>query len=53
MLVRGAVEQAIADGYAVVPVCPYVAAWLPKHPEYSAHVVQPTSRHLGALRTRK
>lgn len=53
VLVRGAVEQAIADGCAVVPVCPYVAAWLPKHPEYAAHVVQPAGRHLRALRTRE
>lgn len=50
VLVRAVVEDTIAAGLHVVPVCPYVAAWLPKHPEYAAHVVQPRSEHLRALR---
>lgn len=52
VLVRGAVEQAIADGYRIVPVCPYVARWLPKHPEYAEHVVAPTAAHLRAVNER-
>ncbi len=52
VLVKFAVEDAIAQGYAVVPVCPYVAAWLPKHPEYDAHVVAPTPAHLAELKSR-
>ena len=48
-LVREVVEDTIAAGLAVVPVCPYVAAWLPKHPEYAAHVVEPTPEHHARL----
>ena len=51
VLVRAAVEDAIARGYSIVPVCPYVAAWLPKHPEYGEHVVAPTSEHRSAVRS--
>lgn len=47
--VKFAVEDAIAQGHAVAPVCPYVAAWLPKHPEYDAHVVAPTPAHIARL----
>ncbi|MDP5225931.1 MULTISPECIES: GNAT family N-acetyltransferase [Arthrobacter] len=49
VLVRAAVDDVIASGFAVVPVCPYVAAWLPKHPEYAEHVVQPHRQHLLAV----
>lgn len=49
VLVRAAVEDAIAAGFAVVPVCPYVKGWLPKHPEYAAHVVNPRPEHLQAI----
>ena len=33
-LVRGAVEQARAQGLKVVQRCSYVADWLKKHPEF-------------------
>lgn len=49
VLVQQVVEDVIASGRLIVPVCPYVAAWLPKHPEYAEHVVQPTREHLQAL----
>lgn len=49
-LVRGAVEHATREGYAIVPVCPYVAAWLPKHPEFAEHAVEPRQEHLDAVR---
>ncbi|MEY9853117.1 putative GNAT family acetyltransferase [Leifsonia sp. EB41] len=44
-LVRTVLDDAIAQGRSIVPVCPYIAAWLPKHPEYADHVVRPTSEH--------
>ncbi|WP_120523027.1 GNAT family N-acetyltransferase [Arthrobacter celericrescens] len=50
VLVRAAVEDVIGAGYAVVPVCPYVAAWLPKHPEYADSVVKPTPAHFRAVK---
>jgi predicted GNAT family acetyltransferase len=31
-LVRAAVEHARAEGLKLVPTCPYVAAWLERHP---------------------
>jgi len=51
-LVRAVVDDLISDGRALVPVCPYVSAWLPKHPEYAEHVVRLTPLHLEELRTR-
>jgi hypothetical protein len=31
-LVRAAVDHARANGLKLVPTCPYVAAWLERHP---------------------
>ena len=41
-------EEARAAGLAVIPRCPYVAAYIQRHPEYKA-LVPPTeqSRYLG------
>jgi len=52
LLVRAVVDDVIARGFAIVPVCPYVRAWLPKHPEYAAHVVARRPEHLAAVRDR-
>lgn len=50
LLVRTAVEDSISAGYKIVPVCPYIKAWLPKHPEFADHVVAPRADHLRAIR---
>jgi predicted GNAT family acetyltransferase len=34
-LVRGLLDQARAQGLTVVPLCPFVAAYMDKHPEYA------------------
>lgn len=34
-LVRGELEFARAHGWKVVPVCPFVKAYMGKHPEYA------------------
>ncbi|RYB94095.1 N-acetyltransferase [Nocardioides oleivorans] len=34
-LARGALDDARARGLEVVPSCPYVAAYITKHPEYA------------------
>jgi predicted GNAT family acetyltransferase len=39
VLAKRAVEESVAQGKKIVPLCPFIAAWLKKHPEYDAHVV--------------
>ena len=34
LLVQGALEKVRAEGLRVVPQCPFVKAWIGKHPEY-------------------
>jgi predicted GNAT family acetyltransferase len=34
-LVKGALDQVRAEGLRVVPQCPFVKAWIDKHPDYS------------------
>ena len=34
MLVRSALETARAEGWHVIPRCPFVAAFIAQHPEY-------------------
>jgi uncharacterized protein len=34
-LVKGALDQVRAEGLKVVPVCPFVKAYIEKHPEYA------------------
>jgi predicted GNAT family acetyltransferase len=52
VLVRAALNDIVERGMKIVPVCPYVKAWLPKHPEYAEHVVEPTRAHLRAISDR-
>lgn len=33
-LARHVLESARAEGLRVIPVCPFIAAWMKKHPEY-------------------
>ncbi|MGJ0204181.1 GNAT family N-acetyltransferase [Leucobacter sp. gxy201] len=50
VLVREAVDRSIADGFDIVPVCPYVVKWVAKHDdEYAGNIVKPTSKHLAAI----
>lgn len=35
-LVQAAVSRAAADGLTVVPLCPFAAAWLRRHPDVAA-----------------
>lgn len=52
-LVRAVVDDSIAAGKSIVPVCPYVVAWLSKHPEYRGHVVERRGDHIAAIRARQ
>jgi predicted GNAT family acetyltransferase len=33
-LARGAVEDAVSNDLRITPYCPFVRAWLERHPEY-------------------
>ncbi len=39
-LVQGALDQVRAEGLTVIPACPFVKAWIGKHPEYKG-LLQP------------
>jgi predicted GNAT family acetyltransferase len=49
-LAESAVAGTVADGRRVVPVCPFIAAYLRKHPEYADHADEPTRDHHLAVR---
>lgn len=34
-LVRGALDDARSRGLAVLPLCPFVKAWIGRHPDYA------------------
>ena len=34
-LIKGALDQVRADGLKVIPQCPFVKAYIEKHPEYA------------------
>ena len=36
LLVRAALERAVAEGLTIVPSCPFAREWLEKHPEVAA-----------------
>jgi len=37
-LARGALDDVIRQGKLIVPLCPFIAAWIARHPEYAEHV---------------
>lgn len=49
-LTSAALEASIADGYRIVPVCPYVVRWLGKHPGLEGSVDRVTPTHLEVVR---
>ncbi|MDQ0618712.1 GNAT family N-acetyltransferase [Arthrobacter globiformis] len=48
-LVQGALDDTLATGIAVVPVCPYVKVWLRKHPDYQPRMTGVHREHLTAV----
>lgn len=52
-LVRSVFDDVIATGRSIVPVCAYVAGWLPKHPEYQSHVIERRPEHVSAVKARE
>ena len=43
VLARRALDATVARGEAIIPVCPFIAAYLRKHPDYEEHVRWPAA----------
>lgn len=43
-LVTGAFDDIRARGLKIVPTCPYILGWLPKHPEYHDLLAEPLAQ---------
>ncbi len=50
VLIAEALARTRADGLRIVPVCPTVAAYVKKHPEFNAVVDRPTREIMQSLR---
>lgn len=48
-LVKQALDESIAAGKTIVPVCPYVKGWVGKHPDYQPSATKVTSAHLALV----
>lgn len=48
-LAAAALDDTVAAGLGIVPVCPYIKKYLAKHPEYAASTVAVTPAHLQFL----
>ncbi|MCA4133981.1 GNAT family N-acetyltransferase [Arthrobacter sp. M4] len=44
-----ALDETVAAGLRIVPVCPFIKKFLTKHPEYAASVTAVTPAHLEFL----
>ena len=49
-LARGAMEQMEGIGEPVVPLCPFIAGWIERHPEYDHLVDHQLLDHLNSGR---
>ncbi len=43
-LAQAALDDAVSRGLRIVPRCPYIRAWLRRHPEYDTQVDLPPER---------
>jgi predicted GNAT family acetyltransferase len=50
VLAAQALDETVAAGLMIVPVCPYIKKYLAKHPGYAASVLAPTPAHLEFVR---
>ena len=44
-LARHVLDMARKDGLKVVPMCPFIAAWMKKHPDYEDLRAAPAANH--------
>jgi predicted GNAT family acetyltransferase len=50
-LARGALDAARAEGAEVVPLCPFIASYIRRHPEYLDLVTERNRKRLNLERT--
>jgi predicted GNAT family acetyltransferase len=48
-LAKVALDETVAAGLRIVPVCPFIKGYIAKHPEYQASAVAITPAHLQFL----
>ncbi|WP_320537615.1 GNAT family N-acetyltransferase [Pseudarthrobacter sp. IC2-21] len=48
-LAKVALDETVAAGLRIVPVCPFIKSYVSKHPEYEASTVAVTPAHLQFL----
>ena len=48
-LAKVALDETVAAGLQIVPVCPYIKSYITRHPEYEANTVAITPAHLQFL----
>jgi predicted GNAT family acetyltransferase len=48
-LAKVALDQTLAAGLRIVPVCPFIKSYITRHPEYAASAVAITPAHLQFL----
>jgi predicted GNAT family acetyltransferase len=48
-LAAQALDETVAAGLMIVPVCPYIKNYLGKHPQYAESIRKPTPALLGVL----
>lgn len=48
-LAKGALDDVRARGLPVVPICPFIASYIERHPEYQDLVDQKVLSHLGPV----
>ena len=49
-LVAHALDETVAAGLKIVPVCPYIKKYLGKHPQYDGMIQKPTPALLAVLK---
>ncbi len=49
VLVKHALDDTIAAGLSIIPVCPYIKSWIRRHPEYQQHAAPIRPAHLAAV----
>lgn len=49
VLAKHALDDTIAAGLTIIPVCPYIKGWIRRHPDYQQHAAPIRPEHLAAV----